>query len=95
MPGPNNEDRKRFLTSVGLGWCVGGNHASDKAFAYGHGVYCPEHIPPGPDKDAPVAGRCAAGHWAAEIWLVPRDGKHYCLPHLARIVAIALWRTHG
>ena len=88
-----NEDRQRFLTTIGLGFCVGGNHATDKAYLYENQVYCPEHRPTPPPRDPPTVGRCdwGRGHWALAIWHVPKDGRNYCLGHLARIVHIATW----
>lgn len=88
-----NEDRHRFLTAFGLGFCSAGNHATEKAYIYENAVYCPEHRPEGRGADPPAVGRCdwGKGHWATAIWHVPRDRHNYCLAHLSRIVYIATW----
>ena len=88
-----NEDRARFLSTLGLGYCSSGNHATHDAFLYDNVVWCPQHLPPGKPQDPPASGLCAwgKGHWADRLWLTPRDGKWYCLPHLMRIVKVATW----
>lgn len=91
---PENEDRQRFLTAFGLGFCVDGQHATPEAFLYDNVVHCPQHLPPGKARDKPVAGRCQwqRGHWADAVWQVPLDGRHYCASHLHRILSIAWWK---
>lgn len=89
-----NEDRERFLTAMGLGFCVGGNHAAANAYLYDNVVYCPKHPPAGKPRDRPVSGRCQwqNGHWAEAIWQVPLDGRYYCAGHLRPILVIAWWK---
>lgn len=89
-----NEDRERFLRTLGIGFCTPGNHATDLAFLYDNVVHCPEHLPAGKARDKPVQGRChwQGGHWASAVWMVPRDGHFYCAAHLRRILAIAWWK---
>lgn len=88
-----NEDRRRFLQAFGMGFCVGGNHATDEAYLYQNVVYCPKHPPAPQPADPAVAGRCQwqLGHWAPAVWQVPRDGRYYCAQHLRRILDIGSW----
>lgn len=94
-----NEDRSRFLSAFGLGFCNRGNHTTTNAYEYpvGEGyTWCLEHPCPTGEPDPPQRGSCKVGriHKADAIYWVPVMGVHVCRRHLATIVSEVLRRGY-
>lgn len=87
-----NEDRRRFLTAFGLGFCGAGNHATSSAYQYPPDdplspTYCWDHpAPVGPQDRKP--GDCKVGriHRADVTYWVPVMGVTVCQRHLNQLL---------
>jgi hypothetical protein len=86
--GPRNEDRQRFLTALGLGFCQQGNHTVQYAYDYDGRSWCYEHpCPSGPSSERKEEGTCSWGRMhrsPAVIW-VPALGRHLCHRHFVQM----------
>ena len=94
-----NEDRARFFTALGLGFCGAGNHATANAYNYPPDdpkgpTYCWEHPAPAGPVEPPKSGTCKVGriHKADALYWVPVMGIHVCRRHLASLLAEVIRR---
>ncbi len=86
-----NEDRRRFLTALGLGlgFCEAGNHAVPDAFEVDGINYCRQHPAPSGDPDPLQPGYCQVGriHFSREgVRYIPSRHIFACPRHYAAIV---------
>lgn len=93
-----NEDRRRFLTALGVAYCHGGNHAaSGYTYDWGGKTWCYQHPAPAGDQYGPTPGYCnvhkARIHFAREGVYWWRDKQVFVCPkHLAAIVGEVIRR---
>jgi hypothetical protein len=92
-----NEDRARFFTALGIGFCGQGNHATEHAYHYppdGQTTYCWQHPAPAGPVEPPQRGTCKVGriHKADAVYWVPVMGIHVCRRHLASLLAEVIRR---